>query len=138
MRLLTLPLAAAIVLAGALPAANAALPKFKNKKIVVAKSIGGVKIGGTVKSAEKAWGKARCTLDEGSGNCQWRVGNDDTSQKGEGAIGVVNNTVVSISLLAPVKASGGYKFTKPFTVPKTSKKVGIGSKIAQVKKAHRG
>lgn len=131
----------AVLVMGALCApalANAAFPTFKTTKtIVVGKSIGGVALGSSPAKGKKAWGAkgAQCfDTDPGSGYCNWRKSKNDI-YSGEGTFGFTKGKITKIELKSPVKGSGR-AFVKPFTIPETSKKIGIGSKFSAVAKAY--
>lgn len=127
--------AAALVALCAAPSAQAALPKFKDKTIVVGKSIGGVKLGAPAAAAKKAWGATGGLCDEFS--CLYRVKGDSNGTSGEGTIAFQNKTKVTrVSLKSAVAAKGGHTFKAPFTTPTTSKGIGLGATAAKVKKAY--
>jgi len=127
--------AAALVALGAAPSAQAALPKFKDRTIVVGKSIGGVKLGAPAAAAKKAWGATGGLCDEFS--CLYRVKGDTNGTSGEGTIAFQNKTKVTrVSLKSAIAAKAGHTFKAPFTTPKTSKGIGLGSTAAKVKKAY--
>jgi len=129
-------LVATVLLAlAAAPAADASLPKFKDKTIVVGKSIGGVKLGASAATAKKAWGATGGLCDDFS--CLYRVKGDSNGTSGEGTIAFQEKTKVTrVSLKSAVAAKGGHTFKPPFTTPKTSKGIGLGSTVAKVKKAY--
>ena len=127
--------AAVLSALGAAPAAQAALPKFKDKTIVIGKSIGGVKLGAPAAAAKKAWGATGGLCDEFS--CLYRVKGDTNGTSGEGTIAFQNKTKVTrVSLKSAIAATSGHTFKAPFTTPKTSKGIGLGSTAAKVKKAY--
>ena len=78
-------LAAVLVAACAAPAADATLPKFKDKTIVFGKSLGGVKLGSSPAAVKKAWGSAGALFGETSR--LFRVKGDTNGTSGEGAVG---------------------------------------------------
>lgn len=128
--------AVALSALGAAPAAQAALPKFKDKTIVIGKSIGGVKIGAPAAAAKKAWGGAAGGLCDDF-SCLYRVKGDTNGTSGEGTIAFQNKTKVTrVSLKSAIAATSGHTFKAPFTTPKTSKGIGLGSTAAKVKKAY--
>lgn len=127
---------AVLVALGAAPAAQAALPKFKDKTIVIGKSIGGVKLGASAAAAKKAWGGAAGGLCDDF-SCLYRVKGDTNGTSGEGTLAFQNKTKVTrVSLKSAIAAKGGHTFKAPFTAPKTSKGIGLGSTAAKVKKAY--
>lgn len=126
-------LAAVLVAACAAPAADATLPKFKDKTIVFGKSLGGVKLGSSPAAVKKAWGSAGALFGETSR--LFRVKGDTNGTSGEGAVAYTGNKVSSISLTAPIGAKGR-TFKPPFTTPRTSKRIGLGSTVAQLLKAY--
>jgi hypothetical protein len=131
----TAALAAGLVALVAAPAADAAFPKFKDKTIVVGKSIGGVKLGSTIAKGKVAWGTAggACLTPT---SCFYRLKGDSNGTKGEGIFDASSGKIVNINIKAPTRSKGGHTYTAPFTTPKTSKGIGIGSTLAQVKKAY--
>jgi hypothetical protein len=127
--------AAVLLTFGAAPAAHAALPKFKDKTIVVGKSIGGVKLGAPAAAAKKSWGATGGLCDAFS--CLYRVKGDTNGTSGEGTIAFQDKTKVTrVSLKSAVAARGGHTFKPPFTTPVTSKGIGLGATAAKVKKAY--
>ena len=131
--LITLP-----ALAFGIPVAQAALPAFKDTKIVPGTSIAGVKMGASPDAAKKAWGKSGglCGITAGTGTCFFRPKGVTQSNKGEGIVDFKSGKVVNVSVSAPLASGGGRSFKTPFTKLKTSKGVGIGSTVAHSKKAY--
>jgi len=126
-------IAALLVAACAAPAADATLPKFKDTTIVLGKSIGGVKLGASAAAVKKAWGSAGAQF--GQTSRLFRVKGDTNGTSGEGAVAYTGNKVSSVSLTAPVGAKGRI-YKAPFTTPRTSKGIGLGSSVAKLLKAY--
>jgi hypothetical protein len=115
------------------PAAEAALPKFSSKVIVVNKSIAGVKVGGAFPASRKAWGGGGVCEPN---TCWWRLKPQDLS-KGEARFSSVDGkTVSSVQLDLPPDANGKFNFKTPLAKVKTDKGIGIGSTVKQLKKAY--
>lgn len=117
------------------PAAQATLPKFSDKTIVVGKSIGGVKLGMSGAAAKKAWGGAKGCLAFGTASCIYRDAGSTQSNTGEGSFGFPKGKVTSIYIQAPIGAKGP-KYVAPLSTPKTDKGIGLGSTVGAVKKAY--
>jgi hypothetical protein len=124
-------------------AADATAPRFTNKVIVVGKSIAGAKIGGTVTSGRNAWGSTRGQCDAGSsGQCLFQ--NPPTPRfGGRDAYSFFFFTGAKINVIgltAELTRSSSDdivpKFTSPFRGPKTSKGIGLGSKVSAVRSAY--
>lgn len=132
-----LALAALLTFASIAGGASAA-KKFdpSNKKIVVNKSIAGVKLGQSIDAAKNAWnGDASCHPKGDAAACQW-------GSEGRGgflsfiyARGI--DDVFQVSIIASAK-HGQNVFRKPLTTVKTSKGIGLGSKRSAVKRAYPG
>jgi hypothetical protein len=115
------------------PAAEAAMPKFSSKTIVVNKSIGGVKLGAKSAAGKKAWGAGSvCDLS----NCFWRVRPQDTSKGDARFVFGEDGKIRTIQIDVIRNAKGKFSFKSPLTAVKTSKNIGIGSKVAALKKAY--
>ncbi len=119
----------------AAPAAQATLPKFSDKTIVVGKSIGGVKLGMGAAAAKKAWGGAKGCALFGTASCIYRPAGETQSSAGEGSFGFPGGKVTSVYIAAPIGAKGPV-YKAPLSTPKTDKGIGIGSKLAAAKKAY--
>jgi hypothetical protein len=126
--------AAALTAALTAPAATAlaALPVFRDRTIVPGRSIGGVALGSTPAKARAAWGRSGGSCS--AATCDYRVAGDSSGQRGEGSFSF-QPKIDRIQLKAPVGARG-YVFRAPFTIPKTTSGIGIGSTVAAVKKAY--
>lgn len=131
------------ILALALPAtAGAALPKPSTTLIVPGKSIGGVALGATATKVKKAWGNTKdCEFQcvyEGGKNGDETATNADVlleepaSKKGPAKVWRVFLTV------GQKKVGENFKpdFNTPLAEFKTSKGIGIGSKISEVQSAY--
>lgn len=124
------------VVAQAPAVAEAAHPRFSSNRIVPGQSIGGLKLGMSLAGAKQAWGAgATCEMTDGYGYCQWRAAGDEGGDKGEGRVGFTSGKVDGIRITAAA-GSNGYVIKEPFTKPKTSKGIRIGSKVSQVRKAY--
>jgi hypothetical protein len=130
----TLVPACALIAALALPGAAAAkLPAFPSKVIEPAKSIGGVKLGATLKSAKAAWGTNKdCFFEKGNGTCSYQNGKQGNAQWSG-----VEGKVVDISISAGYNGTDPY-FGGPLLTLKTSKGIGIGSSLKSAKQAYPG
>jgi hypothetical protein len=117
------------------PAAQATLPKFSDRTIVVGKSIGGVKLGMGAAAAKKAWGGAKGCLAFGSASCIYRDAGSTQSNTGEGSFGFPGGKVTSIYIQAPFGAKGP-RYVPPLSTPKTAKGIRLGSTVGAVKKAY--
>jgi hypothetical protein len=122
-----------------LPAlASAALPKTGTKSIVPGKSIGGLGLGGTQASVEKAWGKYAggdceqiCTYGSptGAGAGEVRFETPDES----------HFTVFEVSIVTEIEYVGGKDVANcdtPLAKFETSKKIHLCSTAGAVKKAY--
>ena len=114
----------ALVSSFALPAvAGAKLPTFASKKIVLGKSIGGVRPGMTLAAAQSAWGPGGISeagdpcQESGRTSCIWKGG----SVREQAIVGLDGNGVVQ-----SVRIVGGPK--SPLAKLKTSKGLGLGTK----------
>ncbi len=133
------------ILALALPAtAGAALPKAGNTLIVPGKSIGGVALGATAASVQKAWGATK--------DCEFQCVYEGSKHGDETAANA------GVLLEEPPSGSGPAKVWRVFLTVgqkrvgndlkpdlntalsefKTSKGIGIGSTMGDVKKAYPG
>jgi hypothetical protein len=112
---------------------QAALPTFNTSKLIdINRSFAGVKIGGTLSSAKKAWGKPQyCDVTY----CVYRKSRQNNST-GEGSYAQKKGIVFNAQLSAPRDSQGKVHFDRPLTLPKTSKGIGIGSTERQFKKAY--
>jgi len=120
---------------GLAPAADAALPTFKDKTIVVGKSIAGVKLGAGRASGKAAWGKANGDCSDPF-VCEFRVKGAVSGDKGEGLFSLKSGKITRIQITTPLASGEGHAFKAPFTTPKTAKGIGIGSTEAKLKKAY--
>lgn len=117
------------------PTANAAHPKFKDKAIVVGKSIAGVKLGSSAAKAKAAWGASNADCD--ATICLFRVKGAVSGDRGEGIFTLdAGKKVSGVTITAPLAAKSGHDLTAPFTSPKTAKGIGIGSTQAELKRAY--
>ncbi len=114
------------------PAAEAALPKFSSKKIVIHTSIAGAKVGGSPTAARKAWGGGGVCEPN---TCWWRIGRQDLS-KGEARYNFAGGKILSVQLDLPPDANGRISFKTPLAALKTDKGIGLGATVAQLKKAY--
>jgi hypothetical protein len=136
MRLLAVPLAATLLLAGA-SAADADLPDFKHKTIKPDKAIGGAKIGQSRARAVKAWGGAKRAAFCDTSGCSYEVAKGDPTH-GVGQLSFQNGHLHAVSISAPQKAPGVFKytFTGPLMDLKTRSGIGLGSPLADFKDAY--
>lgn len=128
-------LPAVVLVLAAAPAAQATLPKFKDKTIVVGKSIGGVKLGSSGAAAKKAWGGAAGCALFGTASCIYRAAGSTQSNTGEGSFDFPNGKVRTVYISAPMGAKGPI-YKAPLSTPKTDKGIGLGSKLSAIKKAY--
>ena len=133
------------ILALALPAsAGAALPKPSTTLIVPGKSIGGVALGATASNVQKAWGKTKdcefqCVYEGG------KHGDETAANAGvlleAPASGSGPAKVWRVFLTVGLKKVGSElkpDLNTPLTEFTTSKGIGLGSTIGEVKKAYPG
>ena len=128
-----LPAVALALLAA--PAADATLPKFADRTVVVGKSIGGVKLGMTGAAAKKAWGGAKGCQLFGTASCIYRDAGSTQSNTGEGSFGFPQGKVTSIYIQAPLGAKGP-RYVAPLSTPKTDKGIRLGSTVGALQKAY--
>lgn len=108
-----------------------------NKKIVIHKSIAGVKLGQSIKDAKKAWkGHGRCGRAGDATTCSW-------GSERKGHLGFVYATgtdrVFQVSISAGVSPPPPKSvYPKPLSRVKTSKGIGLGSKKSALKRAYPG
>lgn len=108
-----------------------------NKKIVIHKSIAGVKLGQSIEAAKRAWqGDVRCGRQGDATSCLWGSGSER-----KGRLGFVYATgtdrVFQVSISAGISDHKSV-YRKPLTTVKTSKGIGLGSKRSAVKRAYPG
>ena len=131
------------ILALALPAtAGAALPKPSTTLIVPGKSIGGVALGATASKVKKAWGNTKdcefqCVYEGG------KNGDETAANAGvlleEPASGSGPGKVWRVFLTVGLKKVGDElkpDLNTPLSEFKTSKGIGIGSTVGEVKTAY--
>lgn len=137
--------ALALALALILPAtAGAGLPKAKTTLIVPGKSIGGVALGANAKSVEMAWGKpkAKCEFQclyegprKGGGSAATAsVGLEEKSKGRPPKVWIINLNAGSKLVHKELKPD----FDTPIANFKTSKGIGIGSSLGELKHAYHG
>jgi hypothetical protein len=131
------------ILALALPAtAGAALPKPSTTLIVPGKSIGGVALGATATKVKKAWGNTKdCEFqciyeggkhgDESATNAGVLL-EEPASKKGPAKVWRIFLTVGQKKVGNELKPD----FDTPLAEFKTSKGIGIGSKVSEVQRAY--
>ncbi|HEY2716231.1 MAG TPA: hypothetical protein VGI73_08435 [Solirubrobacterales bacterium] len=122
------------------PVAGAALPKTTDTLIVPAHSIGGVSLGATPKAVIRAWGK-----DDA---CEYQCLYEGTA--GESETPSLAGVLLEKSASGAPKVWGAYisvgentagatsqpNFTTPLAKFKTSKGIGLGSTVAELKRAY--
>lgn len=123
-RRIGLVMVVALVSSFALPAVSGAkLPTFASKRIVLGKSIGGVRPGMTLAAAQKAWGPGGISeagdacQESGRTSCIWAGG----SVRERAILGLADDGTV-----ASVRIVGGPR--SPLAKLKTSKGLGLGTK----------
>lgn len=120
------------------PLAHASLPKTIKKTIVPGKSIGGLGLGGTTASVEKAWGpypggkcEQICTYGAPKGGSAGEVRLETTDS--------VHFKVFEVLIKTEVEFSGGKDVANcatPLVKYETSKKIHLCSKLGALKKAY--
>lgn len=128
---------ATVLLAAAPAAAQATLPSGGGKRIVPNRSIGGVKLGMTAKTAVRTWGAA------GSSDCQGTIGVscrwEGTMKQGFARTDFSNETTPKVTTIV-LQAGQTKKFDPvykgPITKWKTSKGIHIGSTLRKVGKKY--
>jgi len=135
MRRLTLVIAAIALGALSLPASGqAALPKTKNAKIVVPRSIGGIKLGLKFNKAAKKWGSGECSGDPGDfGSCSYT--SKDIAE-GSAAFSSVNGKVATVSINAGLNPKNQYVISGPLAKFETKDGIGLRDKISKFKRAY--
>lgn len=133
------------ILALALPAsAGAALPKPSTTLIVPGKSIGGVALGATATKVKKAWGNTKdcefqCIYEGGKNGDESAANAGVLLEKPAGGSGAAK---VSRIFLTVGQKRVGKELKPDFNTPlaefKTSKGIGIGSKVSEVQRAYPG
>lgn len=125
-----------VTLALALPAAaQAALPKTANTLIVPAKSIGGLALGSSPTQVTKAWGTSKqCEYQ-----CLYEGANSGEraqallESKDDGVTYKTWNLTISA---ANIEGTTKPNFKTPLTRFKTSKGIGIGSTVSELRRAY--
>ncbi|HEY6779649.1 MAG TPA: hypothetical protein VI111_01775 [Thermoleophilaceae bacterium] len=130
-RILTLACALAAVLALATTAA-AKLPAPSSNLIEPAVSIGGVKLGQSVKKAKAAWGKGECSGDKRNGSCQYA----GTQKQGSASFGYVDGKVVDMFLSLGLTKQNKRVYRTPLAALKTVRGIGLGSTHKAAKQAY--
>jgi hypothetical protein len=131
-RRVLLGLVVVVVSSCALPAvAGAKLPTFASKRIVLGKSIGGVRPGMSLAAAQQAWGPGGISeagdpcQDSGRTSCIWK----GSSIRERAIVGLDGNGIVQQVLIV-----GGPK--SPLAKLKTSKGLGLGTKSSVLYKTY--
>jgi hypothetical protein len=121
-----------IVLILAVPSsALAALPKFRDKKIVPKESIAGVSLGMGIRKAISEWGGNRsCPTAEKTGTCEW------SASTGEAALDWVGGKVDFINIQIPTNSQGDPVCRGPLMALKTSKGIGLCSTLTELAKKY--
>jgi len=118
--------------------AIAALPAPKNPEIKVPQSLGGVEVGMTVKSADKAWGGdgADCHFVDNSSYCQYRQ--TGVAENGDAYIGSDLEGNVSLAVINSGlnKEGTGYVTKGPLKRFETKEGLGLGDKASKIKKLY--
>lgn len=112
--------------------ASAGLPKTRTHKIVPGVSIGGVKLGQSLRAARKAWGKGGdCKDESGATVCTYSRPSPFTGAEDHVSVAdfvVRDGAVITIDLFANYHdAAGRHAAIKPLARFKTSKHIGLGS-----------
>lgn len=111
-------------------AAQAALPVTKTHKIVPGVSIGGVKLGQSLKAARKAWGRdGGCKTEGGATVCTYSQPSTFSSDDASVADFIVRDgAVITVELFANFQGIAGMDAAiAPLEVYRTSKHIGLGS-----------
>lgn len=131
-----MPVIAAIaILTLVLPAAGqAALPKTKDTRIVVPKSIGGIKLGLKFSKAAKKWGSGNCSGDpDDFGSCSYT--SDDIAE-GSAAFSSVKGKVATVSINAGLNPKNQYVISGPLAKFDTKEGIGLRDKVSKFKRAY--
>jgi hypothetical protein len=126
----------ALLAALALPASGlAALPKPKDRSIVVPSSIGGVEVKQGLKNADRAWGRTGdCDLSGSFKSCRYA---SDDALKGSASIdAAARGKVTSFVIAAGRDEEGAYVFAGRLLRFRTDAGIGLGDRGAKVAKAY--
>ena len=135
MRTSTLVIAAIALVALALPAAGqAALPKAKNTRIVVPKSIGGIELGLKFNKAKKKWGSGDCSGNpDDFGSCSY-TSNDIA--EGSASFSSVKGKVATVAINAGLNPKNEYVISGPLAKLETKEGIGLRDKVSKFKRAY--
>ncbi len=136
MRRCVLPAVVVLIALLAVPATvSAGLPRIAkaNRKIVVGVSIGGVRLGDSLKRAKQVWGPgAACTtVGPGQSACTWKGG-----RNGQTAVNIKAGKVVVIAIQLGHKPQLGY-YPAPLLSKVKLGRIGVGSPVALLKSAYK-
>lgn len=117
----------------ALPVAATAapLPSPSTTVIKPGVSIGGLKLGASLKKAQSAWGSVPCKQDIEFLNCTY-----GTKRKGVGTYSITGGTVSNVAISVGVTKAGKPSYSGPLLKLKTTKGIGLGSTRKAVKQAY--
>ena len=120
----------------AYPAAGqAALPKTKDTRIVVPKSIGGITLGLKFGKASKKWGSGECSGDPGDfGSCSYT--SNDMSE-GSASFSSVKGKVATVSINAGLNQANDYVISGPLAKFETKEGISLRDKVSTFKRAIR-
>jgi hypothetical protein len=124
---------AVLALTLAVPAvAQAGLPHPSSNAIVLGKSIGGATIGHSFASAKSSWGSGGvCTGARAFSQCSYLA--SKTKSLGQGSFSAENGKIVSVNVSAGQTSTGKLIIPASLKPLKTSKGIGLGSTVSQIK-----
>jgi hypothetical protein len=132
MRLATLA-CTLLVLALAAPA-SASIPAPTSTKIVPATSLGGVTLGQSMAAANQAWGGGGACL---SSSCSFLADRDTRGFNGRGYFGFAADKITNVFIQPPRHSyTGAYLYKGPLMKLKTSKGIGLGARLKDLKAAY--
>ncbi len=110
------------------------MPKTKDTRIVIPKSIGGIKLGLKFSKAAKKWGSGECSGDPADfGSCSY-TSKDIT--EGTAAFSSVQGKVATVAINAGLNPKNKYVINGPLSKFETKEGIGLRDKVSKFKRAY--